>query len=192
MRRRNVYGYVRVSTAGQMDGNSPEEQRNKILEAYPDAEIVEEAYSGAKERPKFLALLEKLETGDILVTTKLDRFCRTTKEGLGYIDDLRDKGVKIHILNMGLVENTDMGRMMVTMLLAFAEFERAQIVERTQSGKAIARQQEGFREGRPAKEVPNLDKYVNKVQDGILSVAQVCAELNISRSTWYRLQKRAL
>ena len=76
--------------------------------------------------------------------------------------------------------------------LAFAEFERAQIVERTQSGKAIARQQEGFREGRPAKEVPNLAKYVNKVQDGILSVAQVCAELNISRSTWYRLQKRAL
>lgn len=64
------------------------------------------------------------------------------------------KGVKIHILNMGLIEHTPMGRLIVTNLLAFAEFERAVIIERTQSGKAIAKIKPGFKEGRPKKHSP--------------------------------------
>lgn len=143
------YGYCRVSTKGQLEGNSIEEQTNKIKECYPDAEIIIESYSGAKERPVFNELIEKLAANDLLVVTKLDRFCRTTKEGLQYIDKLMNKGVKIHILNMGLIEDTPMGRLIVTNLLAFAEFERAMIIERTQGGKAIAKQKDDFREGRP-------------------------------------------
>ncbi len=143
------YGYARVSTKGQLDGNSIEEQTNAILAVYSDAEITVESYSGAKERPLFNQVLDKAQAGDYVIVTKLDRFCRSTKEGLEYIDRLLNKGVKIHILNMGLIENTPMGRLIVTNLLAFAEFERAMIIERTQSGKAIAKQREGFREGRP-------------------------------------------
>ena len=105
--------------------------------------------SGAKERPVFNEVLSILEKDDILVVTKLDRFCRTTKEGLQYIDILLETGIKIHILNMGLIENTPIGKLIVTNLLAFAEFERAMIIERTQSGKAIAKTKEGFKEGRP-------------------------------------------
>ena len=184
-----IYGYKRVSTVGQADGNSFEEQETKIRETYPTALTVEEAYSGAKERPVFMSLLEKLEPGDTLVVTKLDRFCRTTKEGLEYIDRLMERGVKIHILNMGLIEDTPMGRMMVTMLLAFAEFERAQIIERTQGGKAIARQQEGFKEGRPAIEVPDYPIYAEKVATGRMTVKEAISKLGISRSKWYRLQE---
>ncbi len=143
------YGYCRVSTKGQLEGNSIEEQTNKIKECYQDAEIITESLSGAKDRPVFNDLLDRLQPNDIMVVTKLDRFCRTTKEGLQYIDKLMNKGVKIHILNMGLIDNTPMGRLIVTNLLAFAEFERAMIIERTQSGKAIAKQKEGFKEGRP-------------------------------------------
>lgn len=143
------YGYTRVSTKGQLDGNSIEEQTNAILAVYSDAEITVESYSGAKERPLFNQVLDKAQAGDYVVVTKLDRFCRSTKEGLEYIDRLLNKGVKIHILNMGLIENTPMGRLIVTNLLAFAEFERSQIIERTQSGKAIAKQRDDFREGRP-------------------------------------------
>ncbi len=146
-----VYGYCRVSTKGQLDGNSIEEQTQNIKGRYAESEIIIESYSGAKERPLFNALLEKMCTGDILVVTKLDRFCRTTKEGLTYIDNLMNKGVRIHILNMGLIEDTPMGRLIVTNLLAFAEFERAMIIERTQSGKAIAKQNPNFKEGRPKK-----------------------------------------
>lgn len=184
-----IYGYKRVSTVGQADGNSFEEQEKKIREVYPSALTVEEAYSGAKERPVFTELLDKLVAGDTLVVTKLDRFCRTTKEGLEYIDRLMARGVKIHILNMGLIEDTPMGRMMVTMLLAFAEFERSQIIERTQGGKAIAKQREGFKEGRPAIEVPEYRKYAKKVKSGKMSVKEAIAELGISRSKWYRLQE---
>lgn len=143
------YGYCRVSTKGQLEGNSIENQINQIKARYADAEIIMESYSAAKERPIFNNLCDRLKQDDILVVTKLDRFCRTTKEGLQYIDNLMKKGVKIHILNMGLIEDTPMGRLIVTNLLAFAEFERAMIIERTQSGKAIAKQKEDFREGRP-------------------------------------------
>ena len=173
------YGYARVSTLGQKDGNSLEEQSREIKERYPDAVIIEEAYSGAKERPIFNELLEKLVEGDTLVVTKLDRFCRSVKEGLGYIDELLAKGVRIHILNMGLIEDTPMGRLMVTNLLAFAEFERAMILERTQGGKAIAKQKPGYKEGRKRKV---FDKTLLAGE----TVSQACARLGISRSTWYK------
>ena len=143
------YGYCRVSSRGQLEGNSIEEQSNKIRECYSDAEIIIETFSGAKERPIFNNLIDKLEMNDLLVVTKLDRFCRTTKEGLQFVDNLLNKKAKIHILNMGLIDNTAMGRLIVTNLLAFAEFERAMIIERTQGGKAIAKQKVGFKEGRP-------------------------------------------
>ncbi|MEG1256538.1 recombinase family protein [Clostridium sp.] len=70
--------------------------------------------SAVKDRAVFNKLLEDISLGDTLVVTKLDRFCRTTKEGLQYIDKLMGKGVKIHILNMGLIEDTPMGRLIVT------------------------------------------------------------------------------
>ena len=75
----NVIGYCRVSTKGQLDGKSIEEQRGQIIQRYPQAEIVEESYSAAKERVIFNEVLNGLGDGDILVVTKLDRFCRTTE-----------------------------------------------------------------------------------------------------------------
>ena len=81
-----IYGYIRISTTKQEKGNSKEDQNNAIASRYPDAFIIEETYSGAKERPKFLKLLNECKQGDTIVVTKLDRFCRSTKEGLEYID----------------------------------------------------------------------------------------------------------
>lgn len=184
-----IIGYCRVSTRGQLDGNSLEEQSKKILERYSNAEIIEESYSGAKDREIFNKVLSTLEIGDTLVVTKLDRFCRTTKEGLQYIDLLMGKGVKIHILNMGLIEDTPMGRLIVTNLLAFAEFERAMIIERTQSGKAIAKTKEGFKEGRPKKyTVKQLDNALSMltINGGNKSYKEVAELLGISKSTLIR------
>ncbi len=184
-----IIGYCRVSTKGQVDGNSLEEQSTKILERYSNAEIIEESYSGAKERPVFNKVLEELNYGDTLVVTKLDRFCRTTKEGLQYIDLLMDKGIKIHILNMGLIEDTPMGRLIVTNLLAFAEFERAMIIERTQSGKAIAKTKDGFKEGRPKSYTKEqLDNALSMltINGGKHSYSEVARLLGISKSTLIR------
>ena len=104
-----ICGYCRVSTKGQeRDGNSLADQQAQILARYEGVEIVCEAYSGAKERPIFEELIEKCGEGDTLVVCKLDRFARSVQHGLNYIQRLMDKGVKIHILNMGLIEDTSM------------------------------------------------------------------------------------
>lgn len=189
-----IYGYARVSTKGQAkNGNSLEEQRETILARYPNAEIINEASSGAKHRAIFSKLLQRLKAGDVLVVTKLDRFCRTTKEGLQYIDELMGKGVSIHILNMGLIEDTAMGRLIVTNLLAFAEFERAMIVERTQGGKEIARQNPAYREGRKPIEYNGELFYelAKMVDNGLKTVADAARELGISRAKWYRIAENA-
>lgn len=149
----SIYGYARVSSKKQAkDGNSLEGQEQAIHERYPGCRIFEEAYTGSKmKRKEFMKLVEILESGDVLVVTKLDRFCRNTKEGLEWIEKLLERGVSVHILNMGLIDNTPTGKLIVTVFLAFAEFERAMIIERTTEGREIARQRDDYREGRPKK-----------------------------------------
>ncbi|WP_455765121.1 recombinase family protein [Gemmiger formicilis] len=184
-----VYGYVRVSTKGQAPGTSLDEQTAEILEKYPTAVIVREVASGASERPEFVKICEQLESGDTLAVCKLDRFCRTAKEGLGYVDYLRGKSVAVHILNMGVIDNSPMGRLMVTMLLAFAEFERALIIERTQTGKATARSRTGFRDGRPPKFTPEqIDHAIGLLETH--SYKQVTKMTGISRSTLQRENRK--
>ena len=146
-----IYGYVRVSTKTQLlDGFGLESQKKEILEKYPNAKIVEEQFTGIKlDRPIFNELINNLKIGDTLIVTKLDRLARNTVEGIQIIDGLFKKEISIHVLNLGLLENTTMGKFFLTTLLAIAEMERNIIIERTQRGKEIARQDSNFREGRP-------------------------------------------
>ena len=184
-----IYGYARVSTAGQLEGYSIGEQEKAIKSYYNNAEIITESYSGAKKRAKFEKMVEDACNGDIIVTTKLDRFCRQTKEGLEYIERLMDKGVKVHILNMGIIENTPIGKMIVTQLLAFAEFERAMIVERTQAGKREAKEKMGddWNEGRPKIKIDEnkFKELQEKVKKKEITVSKASKVLGISVRTWY-------
>ena len=186
-------GYGRVSTSGQAtSGNSLEDQRRKLEDAGCD-EIVLEAYTGTKmERPKFTKLLEELESGDTLVVTKLDRFARTAAEGSALVKELLERGVNVHILNMGLIENTPTGRLILNVLLSFAEFERDMIVERTSEGKAVKRATDpDYKEGRKALEIPaEFYDYMYRVDHGEITVKSACEKLGISRSTWYKWSKQ--
>ena len=147
-----IYGYARVSTFHQKkDGNNLDDQKTKLTEAGAQTLIVD-SYTGTKmERPEFTKLLAKLQEGDTLIITKLDRFARTAVEGGAIIKDLHERGIIIDILNMGKADNTPMGKLMITMLLAFAEFEKDMIVERTQTGRALARAKGIKVDGRPKK-----------------------------------------
>jgi DNA invertase Pin-like site-specific DNA recombinase len=141
------YGYARVSTIAQDLTVQIEELKKEGCEV-----IFEEKFTGTKtDRPQFKKLLAELQEGDTLVVTKLDRLARNTKEGIEIIESLFEKGVKVHVLNVGLLENTTMGRFFLQTLLAVAEMERNLIVERTQEGKALAKQRKDFKEGRPRK-----------------------------------------
>lgn len=146
-----IFGYARVSTKKQLEQNGLDAQEKEILEKYPDAKIIKEQGSGQKERPLFLELINYLQEGDTLVCVKLDRFCRSTEEGLKYIKMLLDKKVNIHILNMGMIDDTPMGKLTYTMLLAFAEFEKSLILDRMNEGKEIAMQNPNYKAGRPKK-----------------------------------------
>ncbi|PEB56980.1 resolvase [Bacillus pseudomycoides] len=141
------YGYARVSTLQQ-----DLESQIQILEKEGCEEIYSEKFTGTSvDRPQFQELLSKLEPRDTLVVTKLDRLARNTKEGITIIEELFEKKVRVHVLNVGLMEDTTMGNFFLQTLLAVAEMERNLIVERTQEGKAIAKQREDFKEGRPKK-----------------------------------------
>ncbi len=185
-----IYGYARVSTVKQSkNGNSLDEQRD-LLTAAGAQEIVTDSYTGTKmERPAFTALLDKLAAGDSLIVTKLDRFARTAVEGGAIVKELHERGVTIHILNMGIADKTPMGRLMVTMLLAFAEFERDMIVERTQGGKAIARANGKRVDGRPKKFNPAQMKHALHLLDTGNSYTAVADMTGISKSTLIRARR---
>ena len=185
-----IYGYARVSTKGQAtNGNSLEEQV-KALENEGCKVVVKEQYTGTTtDRPKFKELIEKLRAGDTLKVTKLDRFARTAADGSQLVKSLLHRGVKVHILNMGMIDDTPTGRLIANILLSFAEFERDMIVERTQAGKAIARTKAGFKEGRPKKySKERIDNAVSLLLQGN-SYKKVSNMTGISTATLIRAMR---
>lgn len=187
------YGATRVSTKGQQRyGCSLEEQVETLLAAGVKREnIYSDTYTGTKvDRPGLNKLLSVIQPGDELVVCKLDRLARTAAEGSLLIRDLVDRGIRVNILNMGVADNTPMGKVMVTVMLAFAEFERDMIVERTSAGKAYKREHDpNFKEGRPRKMVNGYFEISEKNKKGLITVNEACKELGISRTQWYRLAK---
>ena len=187
-----IYGYGRVSTPKQaMKGNSLDEQTQALRDAgVPEQNIVVDQYTGKKmDRPNFTRLLEKLQSGDTLVVTKMDRFARTATEGGAIVKALQEKGVIIHILNMGVLDDTAMGRLISMMLLAFAEFERDMIVERTQAGRDSAREKGVRVDGRPPKfPKAQLDHAMDLLSQH--SFSEVARMTGISRSTLTREKRR--
>ncbi|MBR5320116.1 MAG: recombinase family protein [Peptococcaceae bacterium] len=184
-----IYGYMRVSTVGQVKGNSLEEQE-RILRQNGAMVLFQDAFTGTKtSRPNFNKLMDILEEGDTLVITKLDRFARNTVEGINVVQHLLERGVRVNILNMGTVDNTPTGKLILTVMLGFAEFERDMIIQRTSEGKSIARTKNGWREGRP----PEYDddralEAVTLLQE--YTYREVEEMTGISKSTLQRLKKK--
>ena len=183
------YGYARVSTVNQ-------DLQSQILqlksEGCSEENIYKDKFTGTKrDRPAFTALLNDLKEGDTLVVTKLDRFARTTRDGIEIIRDLFKRGIRVHVLNMGLVEDTPTGRLILNIMLAFAEFERDMIVERTQEGKYIAKQRDDFREGRPKK---YSRKHIEQALELLESYSykEVSERTGISKSTLIRANKERM
>ena len=166
------YGYARVSTKGQAkDGNGLESQE-KLLRDNGAEEIYKDSFTGMEtDREELNKLVNKLQEGDTLIVCKLDRLGRSLSKTSQLINELLDKGVTINILNLGVLSNDSVNTLLRNVLLAFAQFERDMIVERTQEGKEIARQQEGYREGRKPVDMVKIQLVKTLVSNGI-SVAR--------------------
>ncbi|MDL0419712.1 recombinase family protein [Caldibacillus thermoamylovorans] len=180
------YGYARVSTAGQ-----DLEAQIAALKAEGCDEIYSEHFTGTKtDRPVFTELLGKLQEGDTLVVTKLDRIARSATQGSELVRNLIDKGVRVNILNMGVLDNKPASKLIRNIFFAFAEFERDMIVERTQEGKAIAKQHDDFREGRPRKYSKAQIQHALELLD-THSYTEVERMTGISKATLIRRKKEA-
>lgn len=184
------YGYCRVSTQGQfLHGGSMESQIESVKAAGAE-KVYKDVYTGTKrDRPEFNKLMKELKEGDTLIVTKLDRFARSTYEGTSIIKELFERKVTVNILNLGVIEDTPTGRLMFNVFMAFAEFERDMIVERTEEGKAIARQKPDYREGRPPKYSRKQLQHALQLKE-THSYTQVEELTGISKSTLIRAKRR--
>lgn len=181
------YGYARVSTIGQ----DLQAQIN-MLNNEDCKKIYTEKFTGVKiERKEFGKLLSVLKVGDTLVVTKMDRFARSVRGGIEVIKELFELGVRVHVLNMGIIENTPTGRLIFNIMMSFAEFERDMIVERTQEGKMIARKDPNFREGRPRKYSKKQIEHAIKLK-ATCTYRQVEDLTGISKPTLYRAMKKKM
>lgn len=186
-----VYGYARVSTGGQAkDGNSIEAQE-KLLRENGAEMVFTDSFTGTKlERPQLSALLKRLETGDTIIVAKLDRIARSLTGGSALVNELIERGMRVHILNIGMMDNKPASRLIRNIFFSFAEFERDMIVERTREGKAIAKTKAGFKEGRPRKFTPyQLSRGLELLETH--SYSQASEMTGISKSTLQRAKNRA-
>lgn len=181
-----IYGYARVSTKLQAsDGNSLEAQALQLKQAGA-SKVYKDAFTGTKAaRPELDKLKEVLRKGDRIIVTKLDRLARSTEDGLNLVKHWHDQGISIHVLNMGLIDSTPSGKLILTVMLAFAEFERDMICERTQEGRAIARLDPEYKEGRKKKFTRQQIAHALDLLENN-SYTQVVKMTGISKSTLIR------
>lgn len=179
-----IYGYARLSGDGQNTG-----RQEHALQALADSVVIERGWA-VKQHPLFDDLMRKIGKGDTLAVPSLDRAFRNTLETLECADDLSKRGAHFRILDLGIDTATPSGRPVLTMLAALAEFERAQLIERTRHGLEAARAR-GVTLGRP-KSLTRQQVQHSMIQIGKFrkSVTEMSEILNVSRSTLHRALKR--
>lgn len=185
-----VFAYCRVSTLEQNTENQRQEIEAVGFSVRPQR-LIEERISGsvcASERPGFTRLLDRMESEDVLIVTKLDRLGRNAMDIRKTVELLSESGIRVHCLALGGVDLTSpAGKMTMQVISAVAEFERDLLVERTHSGIARARK-EGKRFGRPP--VLNEEQQqavIERIESGA-SISSVAREFKTTRQTIMRVK----
>lgn len=189
-----VFAYARVSTVEQLTEN----QREQIAHAgyqIEERRYVEEKVSGsvpALQRPGFARLLDRIEAGDTVVVTKLDRLGRDSIDVQQTVKLFQGRGVRLVVLQLGNLDLTSSaGELMVKMLAAVADFERDLIIERTQAGLARAKS-EGKRLGRPTKTTEKERQEITEALGKGATVSEVARTYGISRALVHNIRDAQL
>lgn len=188
-----VFAYCRVSTADQTTENQLQEIASAGFNVDP-RRAVTETISGsvaAGERPGFGKLVEKLESGDVLIVTKLDRLGRNAMDVRATVEGLQGLGVRVHCLALGGMDLTSpAGKMTMGVIAAVAEFERDLLIERTQAGLVRAKA-EGKAIGRPSRLSPKQLQAVQGRLAAGASISELAREHGTSRQTIMRARASA-
>lgn len=185
-----TFAYVRVSTTEQNSENQIKEIEDAGFKVEPHR-IISETISGSMptaRRKGFIRLLDKIESKDILVVTKLDRLGRDAIDVSATVAKLEKSGIKVHCLALGGVDLTSSsGKMTMGVINAVAEFERNLLIERTQSGLTRAKSQ-GKTLGRPkVLSDSQRQEVINQLEEG-KTVAAIAKNFNTSRQTIMRIR----
>ena len=186
-----VFAYCRVSTAEQTTDNQIQEIAASGFQV-DSRRIIAETVSGsvaAMERKGFLTLLNKLESGDVLVVTKLDRLGRNAMDVRATVERLASVGVRVHCLALGGADlASPAGKMTMGVIAAVAEFERDLLIERTQSGLTRAKSQ-GKKLGRPSSLEASEIKLVEQGLAKGVTVAALARTYGTSRQSIMRIRQ---
>jgi DNA invertase Pin-like site-specific DNA recombinase len=182
-RKAMLIGYARTSTTEQVAGL---ESQERDLSAAGVEKLFHEQTSSVGERKQLEAALDFAREGDTLVVTKLDRLARSVVHLLELVERLKAKGVALRILNMGIDTSTPTGRLLLQMVGAVAEFERAMMLERQREGIAKAKAEGRYKGRAPtarakAEEIRKLDA------DGLLTRQAIADRLGIGVASVYRV-----
>jgi putative DNA-invertase from lambdoid prophage Rac len=187
-----TFAYCRVSTADQTTDNQVREIESSGFHV-DTKRVVAETVSGsvaAMERKGFAKLVDRLETGDVLVVTKLDRLGRNAIDVRGTVDMLEAAGIRVHCLALGGVDLTSAaGRMTMGVIAVVAEFERDLLIERTQAGLSRAKAA-GKALGRPQALSIEQQRDILAARSKGVSLAELAKAYRVSRAAIQRVEKR--
>lgn len=188
-----TFAYCRVSTTDQTTDNQVREIAAAGF-AVETKRVIEETVSGsvaAMERKGFARLVDRLEAGDVLIVTKLDRLGRNAMDVRATIERLSADGVRVHCLALGGMDLTSAaGKMTMGVLNVVAEFERDLLIERTQAGLSRAKA-EGKALGRPSALTQAQQETVRTQRAAGVSLGVLAKEYGVSRAAIQRVEKRA-
>ena len=174
-------GYIRVSTLDQQSGRQLEG-----LEL--DRTFVDQASGKDAKRPQLEELLNFVRTGDTVIVHSMDRLARNLDDLRDIVQALTNKGVRIEFVKENLTftgEDSPMASLMLSVMGAFAEFERSLIKERQREGIALAKRRGAYRGRKKSFSPQEVAELRQRVAAGI-SKAQVAREAGISRQTLYQ------
>ena len=185
-----VFAYCRVSTLEQNTENQRREIETAGFAIRPQR-LIEEYISGsvaAGERPGFMRLLDRMENGDVLIVTKLDRLGRNAMDIRKTVELLATSEIRVHCLALGGVDLTSpAGKMTMQVISAVAEFERDLLLERTHAGIARAKAS-GKRFGRPPVLSEEQKRVVAERLKAGISTSAIAREFNTTRQTILRVK----
>ena len=178
--------YIRVSTVEQNEARQLEAMKNKDIERY----FTEKVSAKDTNRPELQAMLDFVREGDTIYVHDFSRLARSTKDLLDIIEYLKDKGVTLISSKESIDTSTPQGKLMITMLGAIYEFERANLLERQREGIALA-VKEGKYKGGQVKRIDDkiFNKYYRQYKSREINKVQFAKALNISRPTLDKLLK---
>lgn len=186
-----TFAYARVSTINQETQNQISEIAAAGFKVEPHR-IITETISGSvaiAQRPEFARLLEKMEQGDVLIVTKLDRLGRNAIDVASTVANLEERGIRVHCLALGGVDLTSSaGKLTMGVINAVAQFERDLLIERTQAGLARAKS-EGKRMGRPPALSDDEQELVRVALMVGKPVAAIARDMGVSRQTIMRVRQ---